>query len=49
MIFLTGRLSDRVSPKVLVPAVLSFQILVMTLYMFCDDPRSWYAYFLSAF
>ena len=49
MIFLIGRLSDRVSPKILVPAVLTFQILVMTAYMFCTDPTSWYAYFLACF
>jgi MFS family permease len=49
MVFLIGRLSDRVSPKILVPAVLTFQIIVMTGYMFCEDPTSWYAYFLSAF
>lgn len=46
--FLIGRLSDRVSPKILVPAVLVWQIIVMLAYMFCQDPTSWYAYFLSA-
>lgn len=44
-----ARLSDRISPKILVPAVLIFQIVVMIGYMFCQDPTSWYAYFLSAF
>ena len=42
-------MSDRVSPKVLVPSVLIFQIVVMGGYMFCQNPTSWYAYFLSAF
>ena len=46
---MVGRMSDRVSPKVLVPSVLIFQIVVMGGYMFCQDPTSWYAYFLSAF
>lgn len=49
MVFIVGRLSDRVSPKALVPGVLIFQILVMGGYMFCDHPESWYAYVLSAF
>ena len=49
MVFLVGRLSDRVSPKVLIPSVLIFQILIMTGYMFCQDPTNWYAYVLSAF
>jgi len=49
MVFLVGKLSDKVSPKILVPGVLVFQIIVMTAYMFCDDPRNWYAYLLSAF
>ena len=49
MVFLVGRLSDRVSTKILVPAVLTFQILFMTAYCFCNDPASWYAYFLSCF
>lgn len=49
MVFLVGKSSDRVSPKILVPGVLIFQILVMSGYMFCQDPTSWYAYFLSAF
>ena len=49
MVFIVGRLSDKVSPKILVPAVLSFQIVVMTGYMFCKDPTNWYAYLLSAF
>mmetsp|Transcript_27664 Transcript_27664/g.34357 ORF Transcript_27664/g.34357 Transcript_27664/m.34357 type:complete len:164 (+) Transcript_27664:1331-1822(+) len=33
----------------MVPAVLAFQIVVMIGYMFCSDPTSWYAYFLSVF
>ena len=37
------------SPKILVPAVLIWQIIVMIAYMFCEDPSNWYAYFLSAF
>ena len=49
MVFLVARLSDRVSPKILVPAVLIFQILIMIAYMFCNDPASWYAYFLACF
>jgi len=49
MVFLVGRISDKVSPKILVPAVLIFQILIMTGYLFCHDPTSWYAYTLSAF
>jgi MFS family permease len=48
-VFLVGRLSDKVSPKILVPAVLCFQILIMTGYMLCQDPSGWYAYVLSAF
>ena len=31
------------------PAVLIWQILVMTAYMFCSDPTGWYAYFLAVF
>lgn len=49
MVFLVGRMSDRVSPKILVPGTLIFQIIIMVAYMFCDDPKSWFAYFLSAF
>lgn len=49
MVFFVGRMSDKVSPKILVPGVLIFQIIVMLAYMFCKDPSSWYAYFLSAF
>lgn len=49
MVFLVGRMSDRVSPKILVPGVLIFQIIIMLGYMFCKDPSSWYAYLLSAF
>ena len=44
-----GRFSDRVSPKIIVPATLLWQIIVMTAYMFCEDPTGWYAYFLSVF
>lgn len=49
MVFLVGKFSDKLSPKILVPGVLIFQIIVMTAYMFCGDPTNWYAYFLSAF
>ena len=49
MVFLVGRMSDRVSPKILVPGTLIFQIIVMVAYMFCHDPSGWFAYFLSAF
>lgn len=49
MVFIVGRLSDKLSPKILVPAVLILQIIIMAAYMFCQDPTSWYAYFLSAF
>ena len=49
MVFIVGRLSDKISPKILVPAVLIFQIIIMTAYMFCQDPTNWFAYFLSAF
>ena len=48
-VFILGKLSDRFSPKVVVPGVLIFQMLVMIGYMFCEDPTSWYAYFLSVF
>ena len=48
-VFLIGRLSDKVSMKILVPAVLIFQIVIMGLYMLCKDPTSWFAYLLSAF
>jgi predicted MFS family arabinose efflux permease len=49
MVFIVGRLSDRVSPKILVPGVLIFQIFVMGGYMFCSHPENWYAYVLAAF
>ena len=49
MVFVIGKLSDKVSAKILVPGVLVFQILLMTAYMFCHDPAGWYAYFLSVF
>ena len=49
IVFLVGRLSDRMSPKVLVPSVLVFQIILMGGYMLCGDPTGWYAYVLSAF
>ena len=49
MVFIVGKVSDKISAKILVPAILLFQILVMTAYMFCHDPTSWYAYFLSVF
>lgn len=49
MVFAVGKLSDKISAKIMVPAILLFQILVMTAYMFCHDPTSWYAYFLAIF
>lgn len=49
IVFLVGRLSDRMSPKLLVPGVLIFQIILMGGYMLCGDPTGWYAYVLSAF
>jgi len=49
MVFMVGKLSDKVSAKIIVPAVLLFQIILMAAYMFCHDPSSWYAYFLSVF
>ena len=49
MVFMAGKLSDKISAKILTPAVLLFQIVVMTAYSFCTNPQSWYAYFLSAF
>ena len=49
MVFIVGRLSDKVSPKILVPGVLIFKIVIMTAYMFCQHPDNWYAYLLSAF
>ena len=49
MVFIIGKVSDKISAKILVPAILIFQILVMAAYMFCHDPTSWYAYFLSVF
>lgn len=47
--FLVGRLTDRVSPKILVPGVLIYQMIVMVAYMFCHHPAGWYAYVLAAF
>ena len=47
--FILGRLSDKFSPKIIVPGVLIFQMVVMIGYMFCEDPTSWYAYFLAVF
>ena len=35
IVFLVGRLSDRMSPKLLVPGVLIFQIVLMGGYMLC--------------
>ena len=49
IVLLVGRLSDRMSPKLLVPGVLIFQIILMGGYMLCGDPTGWYAYVLSAF
>ena len=48
-VFILGRLSDKFSPKIIVPGVLIFQMVVMIGYMFCEDPTSWYAYFLAVF
>ena len=35
MVFFVGRMSDKVSPKILVPGTLIFQIIIMVAYMFC--------------
>lgn len=43
-IMIAGRLSDKVSAKVSVPATIIFQIANMVMYMFCTDPASWYGY-----
>ena len=48
-VFLIGKFSDKISPKILVPFTLIFQIVVMSAYMFCEKPNGWYAYFLSVF
>ena len=49
MVFIAGILSDKFTAKVVVPATLIFQGVVMGAYMFCHDPTSPYAYFLSVF
>lgn len=48
-VFAVGKVSDKISAKILVPGVLFFQIVLMGAYMFCHDPTSWYAYFLAVF
>ena len=49
ILFGVGKVTDKVSAKILVPGVLFFQIVLMMAYMFCHDPTSWYAYFLAVF
>lgn len=49
MILVTGRLSDRLPAKMTVPATVCFQLIIMTLYLFVDDPTSWECYILSVF
>ena len=49
MVLIAGILSDKYTAKIVVPATLIFQGAVMGAYMFCHDPTSNYAYFLSIF
>lgn len=49
LVFLTGRVADSVSPKIMTPLVIIFQMLVMLAYYFIKNPESSFAYFLSAF
>ena len=46
-ILVAAKLSDRISAKIAIPAALIFQIGVMVMYTFCQDPTSWYAYFCA--
>ena len=40
-VFMTGRLVDKVSAKIMVPATLLFQTGLMLLYMTVDCPDDW--------
>jgi sugar phosphate permease len=46
-VIIAGKLSDKVSAKVLVPGGLIFQAIVFTLYCFVPNPTSWTAYALA--
>lgn len=42
-----GKLSDKVSAKILIPGGLIFQSIVFTAYCFVPNPKSWTAYALA--
>ena len=44
---IAGKLSDKVSTKILVPGALIFQSVVFTLYCFVPNPTNWTAYALA--
>lgn len=46
-VIVAGKLSDKVSAKILVPGGLIFQSIVFTLYCFVPNPTSWTAYALA--
>lgn len=48
-VVIAGKLGDKMSYKITIPAVLIFQMLVGVLYTTVTDPRSWWAYFMSVF
>jgi hypothetical protein len=49
IIIFTGRSCDKISAKILIPACILFQIIVMTAYCFIKSPKSWGAYVLAIF
>lgn len=46
-VILAGKLSDRISAKIMIPGALIFQIIIFSLYMLVPDPTSWTAYAMA--
>jgi len=49
MVFIVGRLSDKISTKIMVPGCLIFYITVMMAYMFVGNPNSYLGYGCAVF
>lgn len=48
-VILVGKIADKVSAKILIPAALLFQIVVMVSYCFVKVPNGWGAYTCAVF
>jgi len=48
-VIIAGKVSDKISAKILIPFSLLFQIAVMTAYCYVASPESWGAYACAVF